>query len=349
MIVNHQKIISKLFAILLVIPLIGCFTFESHAAVSTVVQEDLALVGNNEFSAVENTNYYKNTYKYGRGSFTKTNKIKANKGNRKFDLKTRAFLPEKTKGKISRNPQSMVITGKYTYVLYTKKEGSNKGWIIRYNTKNLKKKSADKVKKGMKVGGTFTTGHGQSLSYNPKTKELWMIQDLSTKCVPGEQATLLRISTKSLKPNAAIKFKLKSSVAMGHNLAFDENGNAYFFTQVASNSGKGAKGNIKLYKGTISTSKVEFQLMEQGLKTGPGEHLQGLGYDTKSKRLCLVADGSIVSVPVNNMGNLTAGDIKATQFKTKREFEAVEFDSKGYAYLLTNRGPEILRSTKKAY
>jgi hypothetical protein len=94
---------------------------------------------------------------------------------------------------------------------------------------------------------------------------------------------------------------------------------------------------------------VYFRLIAQGLRYGPGTHSQGIGYDQYSNRLVFVADGCIISVPVNKLGALTKADVKQTQFKTKREFESVIFDAKGRGYLLTNRNPETLRSTKAMY
>ncbi|MDR0518800.1 MAG: hypothetical protein LBG82_01915 [Clostridiales Family XIII bacterium] len=313
-------------------------------------------------SVVKNKNYYTKTYKYGYGNKDGANTIKTSKADgKKVTFKTKYFLPINYRAPKWTNPQSMTLDNEtgYLYVLYTVKEGSSKGWVARYDTKKLAQykitykqlatatKSGssslnNKLKKCVKVGPSFTTGHGQSLSFNPVTKELWEVQDTSMNPKPGSYAILQRINTKTLKPDAAIKFRLRPTVAMGHNLTFDSEGNAYFFTY----SGTQFPGSVKIYKGQISTSSVSFELIPQGLKYSPGTHSQGMGYSAVANRLFFVADGCISSVPVDKLGELKPSDVWQTKFKTKREFESVTFDDKGYAYLLTNRNPEILKSTE---
>jgi hypothetical protein len=311
---------------------------------------------------VNNKNFYVKEYTYGYGKIGKINTISTSKSyKKKVTFKTKYLLPINFKSPRWGNPQSMAMdheTG-YLYVLYTVKGGSNTGWVVRYDTKKLakykisytqlakatqkgKSKLDKKLEKCIKAGPKFTTGHGQSLAFNPVARELWEIKDTSMRVNPGSYAILQRISLSSLKPNAAIKFRLKETVTMGHNLTFDKDGNAYFFTYAG---GGEFEGSLKIYKGQISEKEVRFELIPQGLRYSPGEHSQGIGYSVKKDRLVFVADGCIYSVPVSKLGNLSRADVWQTKFKTNREFESVVFDAKGYAHLLTNRNPEIFKST----
>jgi hypothetical protein len=330
------------------------------SAVTTKTQTAWSLDPSDYTSVVKNNNFFVKAYTYQHGKLTSTNTIKTSKKDKKaVTFKTKYFLPYSYVSNRWLNPQSTVMdpdTG-YLYVLYTKEGGSNQGWIVRYDTKKLAKykisktqlKAATKsgtsalnkkIKKCIKYGPIFTTGHGQSLSLNPVTGELWEIKDTSMKAGKGSYATLQRINKNTLKPNAAIKFRLKSTYAMGHNLTFDSEGNAYFFTYTSTFG-----NSLKIFRGQISTDSVHFEVIPQGLKNPPGTHSQGIAYSAKSNRLLFIADGCISSVPVDKLGNLKAADVWQTKFKTKREFESVTFDEKGYAYLLVNRNPEVLKST----
>jgi hypothetical protein len=312
---------------------------------------------------VENKNFYVSTYGYGSGKRDKVNVIKTSKAdNKSVTFKTKYMLPVKFRTPQWHNPQSMTMddeTG-YLYVMYTASAGSNTGWIVRYDTRRLAKYKINykqlgkatrsgnsalnkKLKKCIKYGPKFTTGHGQSLAFNPVTRELWEVKDTSMEADPGAYATLQRINKSTLKPDAAIKFRLKSTVTMGHNLTFDDSGNAYFFTRVGSGEWAGC---IRIYKGWISKNSVNFELIPQGIRYSPGTQSQGIGYSSVADRLVFVSDGCISSVPVEKLGELEPGDVWQTKFRTNREFEGILFDADGYAYLLTNKGSEVLKSTE---
>jgi hypothetical protein len=345
----------------LICALLACTTLPA-SAVYTKKQTNWCLDPSLYTSVVKNKNFYVKEYKYGYGKVNKVNKIATAKADgKRVTFKTKYLLPINFQAPRWGNPQSMTMDNEtgYLYVLYTVKADSITGWVVRYDTEKLAKykisykqlaaakkngtsKLDKKIKKCIKCGPKFTTGHGQSLSFNPVTKELWEIKDTNMRAKPGSYATIQRINTSSLKPDRAIKFRLKYTVAMGHNLTFDSEGNAYFFTYAGSGN---FVGSVKIYKGQISGEEVHFELIPQGLRYAPGEHSQGMGYDAHRNRLVLVADGCIVSVPVDKLGELSPSDVWQTKFKTKREFENVTFDEKGYAYLITNRNPEIFKST----
>lgn len=63
----------------------------------------------------------------------------------------------------------------------------------------------------------------------------------------------------------------------------------------------------------------------------------------------LLCDDSFASVPISKVGKkMSASDVKYQHYSSHREFECLEFEN-GYSYLLLNRGPEVLRSTRQYY
>ena len=261
-----------------------------------------------------------------------------------------------------KNPQSVVITpdGRYAYIMYVNKgtaatELKWKGYVIRYDLNGIRKNHKKEVKKGtaitltkddfkyIKKGPTFVTGHGQAMSYNPVTKELWFIG--APKSV---KTNLQRINTSTLKPDKKINFTLKDTVKMGNNLAFDSEGNAYFYTRTSDNSWPTApKDSIKIYKGTIGDKSVSFKLIMQGIKYPPGPIGQGFAYNPANDRLYLVDDSAIMSVPVSKLGSLKPSDVRISIFEhssTRREFEGLAFTPDGQGYFLTNKQPELMKT-----
>lgn len=288
-----------------------------------------------------------------------TNTISSVGGNQKWTLKTKYQLPttHAAKGNTKydmTNPQSFAYDGgHYLYVLYQPHYTpgmTNKGFVARFDMNKLNKMSYAKTQAAMdsksgnsavKIGGIFTTGHGQSLAYDKKHKSLYMWRDLTMKAT--RTSTLQRISTSSLTPNKAITFHMTNhgvNVPGGHELTFDHSGNAYYWTVSGS--------KVKVYKGTIGTKTVHFRLTKQLFTRRPGTHEQAIGYNAHNGRLYLVADDSITSFPakkLNGNGSLKSSDFKYSRFNSHREFEALAFDNAGHGLLLSNRNPEVLRST----
>ena len=87
----------------------------------------------------------------------------------------------------------------------------------------------------------------------------------------------------------------------------------------------------------------------QGIKYAPGPRTQALAYNKRRNRLYMIADDSVISVPVSRLGKLRKSDVQATQFSAKREFEGMQFTSDGSSYLLVNKGAEILKGTTKSF
>ncbi|MDN5576244.1 MAG: hypothetical protein L0G32_09805 [Pediococcus sp.] len=106
---------------------------------------------------------------------------------------------------------------------------------------------------------------------------------------------------------------------------------------------------MKSFKGKIYTKSVKFKLVMQGIKYAPGPRTQSLAYNKKRNRLYMIADDSVISVPVSKLGKLKKSDVQSTQFSAKREFEGMQFTSDGSSYLLTNKGAEIMQGSTKSF
>ncbi|WP_283680016.1 hypothetical protein [Lentilactobacillus sp. Marseille-Q4993] len=265
----------------------------------------------------------------------------------KWTLKQK-YLLQGNWGKDNTNPQAAAFAGKYLFVLYAPHSLKGKGYIIRYNKSVLDKNKPENFiglsakKAGVKVGGYFTVGHGQSLAYDKKTNSLWMWRD-SVNMAPTKWSTIQRISKSSLKPDKAIKFYMNNrgaKVPAGHNLTFDTSGHAYWWTI--------SGGKVKVYRGKISGNKIKVVLTKQMFAHQTGTHQQAMGYNPHNGRLYLVSDDSIASFPAKKTygrGSLTNGSFKYTKFRSHREFESLIFDKSGHGMLLTNRQPQLMRST----
>ncbi|RRK09748.1 hypothetical protein D1831_11115 [Lactiplantibacillus garii] len=293
-----------------------------------------------------------------------------------YQLQSTLYLPldSATKKGINSNPQSAVFSkdDRYLYVMYVDQTGnrtdSQNGWVIRYDWQKLtslgvrkngqmqlvrkaavdqyhnKATKTDKaILKCIKVGPTFNTGHAQSLALNPKTNELWFVKGRST-----DKSTVERLNPNTLTPDAAVNFTLKPGMHMGSVLAFDNDGNAYYWTQTVTPWATAPVDSAKIYKGEISTGRVRFSLVMQGLSKAPGSVVQSMGYNGANNRLYLVSNGSIFSVPVDKLGHLDASDVSATNFTGNREFEGVAFmHQQNAGFVLANRGPSILQMIYK--
>lgn len=344
------------------------------AQAKTYNQKGNALANYNvkKYKTVANKNLFVKRYTF-KTSYsdifqTKPTSITTTKG-KKATFKSNVFLPVTYKTSADwGNPQAEALSkdGNTLYELITK-NGSNRGWIVKYNLGKLRSKfgvsnshmdalrrasydhsvgkmtSKDKqIMKYVKVGPTFNTGHGQSLAMNPRNGQLWFVG----KPV-AVNTNVQRVSTSSLKPITKINFKLKSTVTMGSNLTFDKSGNAYFFTY--SNGGWAPKGAVKIYKGKIGSTSVKFHLVMQGLRNRPGTKPQSMAYNAKRNRLYFVSDSSISSVPASKLGKLKASQVEGSNFSGKREFEGIQFAKNGASYLLVNKGAELMQATNNNF
>jgi hypothetical protein len=121
-------------------------------------------------------------------------------------------------------------------------------------------------RKYIKVSGQMLVGHGQTLAYNPKTNKLWYFPTMKRKACKA-----VMVNPTTLKQEAAINFKMKSSIQCPSTLTFDMNGNAYCYAR--ARGGWGGKNVAKIYKGTITPNKVSFRLVMSGVNPAPGERV----------------------------------------------------------------------------
>ncbi|QEA31875.1 hypothetical protein [Secundilactobacillus malefermentans] len=343
-----------------------------NAKVKTYRQKSSALTGYGNTRKLNNkkVHFVKVPKKYSHISNKATNRtVYSTRGN-KVNFISNYLLPYPGKNNQRwGNPQSIAISKSgFMYILYCPTNTKNRGRIVRYNLTKLNalgvqkhrstfqktfvkvngKYSATKLayQNAIKVGPLFNTGHGQSLAYNRKNHGLYMwIDNEKTARVPvSKWGYIAHISAKSLKPDRKIRFKLSRNgtwIPGGHNLTFDNSGNAYFWT----NPGSGAN----VFKGKIHHSKVKFRRTKQILKHLPGTRLQGMGYNPVRHRLMLVSDDSLASFPTSKLvgkGHLTNGSFNWSAFAPKREFEGVAYGNSSRAYLLVNHNPEVLVSDR---
>ncbi|MFC6182421.1 hypothetical protein [Lactiplantibacillus daowaiensis] len=329
-----------------------------------------------QFKTLRNADYYVTTYPFARSSAYQASKyqktpttIKAVAGSHLANFKTQVYLPitMHTTGDFS-NPQSVVMTphGQGMYIMQTTHSYSTTGRVVYYDLAGLKQYGItsthmDRLRRAshdravnkltatdqailshVKVGPQFTTGHGQSLAYNPHNHQLWFIGH------GGKHANLQRLSKTTLKPIKKISFHLNAKTSMGSVLTFDSHGTAYFYS-AAPKVGSAPKGSVKLFAGKIGKTTVRFHLVMQGLRYSPGTIAQTMSYNAHRNRLYLVSNGSIISLPVSHLGHLKRSAIESTMFQTTREFEGLSFTSTGGAYLLVNRGAEVLKATTNQF
>ena len=333
------KKIAGALAVCLCIMTAFVFTMEpAFAAPATYNQKGNALKDYNagKYKVVKNKKMTRKKYSYAEDSGPVLKSIKGYPATfTRYDagLKSKGVI-DPPYGVSKSTPQSMAVSpdGQIAYIMCVykgaaSKENSWRGYVVKYSIPQ---------KKVIKKGPVFTTGHGQAMAINPKNGQLWFVGAPKTV-----KTNLQQINTVTLLPVKRINFKLKSTVPMGNNLAFDKKGNVYFYTR--SGGGWAPKNCLKIYKGKIKAKSVKFKLIMQGIKNPPGPIGQSLGYNPKSNRLYFVDDGEIISVPVSKLGKLKPKHVRTTVFGGAREFESITFDRAGRGYFLTNRPYEIMK------
>lgn len=350
---------------------------------SEILDEKVVFLNNtNVPNFVEAPEIYESSYNFYKGNIfeIEKNTIYGINGNKNYTFTTEYFLPTCWKAMDKSedpseywyNCQSIAIDGKYMYILSSSGYNQNKGFIVRYDMEVLNKYNANNengswvlrelgykvmnrknltkdqqaLKQSMKIGPIFNTGHGQSLSYDPKTKSLWMWQDDGSK---SSKLKLMRIDKDTLKPNRIYKVSAKLNnrkINTFHNLDFDNDGN--FYTEYVKRNESNPSGSSTIFMGNISNDTVKIKPLIT-LENRPGTHPQSIAVNPLIDRLYLVSDGAIYTMPIKKLlkYNLTKDDLEYTVFNTGREFEGISFDSEGNSYLLILRGTEILKSSLK--
>ena len=187
-------------------------------------------------------------------------------------------------------------------------------------------------------------GHGQTLSYNPQNKHIYLAEDntLTDLASRDDNNTVLEMDPNTLKPIREYNFKMfhgDSANLQLHTLAFDKNGNAYW--------GRKLNGGYMFFYGRLDENGVSFQASSSMVGKRGGTTNQGVAVNPANNRLYFVSDDILTSVPTSGVqnGNFSADDIHYQAFNSGREFESLAFDQDGYGYLLALWPPELMQST----
>ena len=309
------------------------------------------------------------------GIETKKNVIKTNnvKGvNKAYTFETEYYLILGWKNELKKwhNAQSMAMDGRYLYTMvFSKNLKTSKGFVARYDLNVLKKYKNDLgllrqtgqalaynkqlsgkqkiIANAIKRGPNLVVGHGQTLSYDPKTKHLWLSEYVDAKKSSTELQTLVKINPKTLKPVEKYQFKLRLQngqiIPPRSLLSFDKDGNFYYSLERSD-----YKNGLRVLKGTFNNDYSKVEVTDMGTFTHgkPGEHFQSISINNVKNRFYLVSDSTIYSFPLAKLKSqtLTKNDFEYTVLDTKREFEGMTFDSVGKEYLLLVSGPEVLKA-----
>ncbi|MEJ6400825.1 hypothetical protein [Nicoliella lavandulae] len=344
-----MKLVKWLAVVPITLVLVSSMDVGQAHAMTVHNQKQYAITSSPRVKLVYNRNITRGVPKeYSTGNYPgsgKLNHMRVNHGAKHVKFNTSIFLPHNGEARWTA-PQSSAIVGHYAYVMYNYngKLNDHRDFVVRYDLNKIHHHGLElgytsNHKDGIKVGPVFNGGHGQSLAYNPKKKQLWF---LNMGRGSYAKASAEQLSLKTLRPIYRINFRFSyNSSLMDNTLAFDNSGHA--FTYVRSGGGNVRKGAYKIYRGSISRSGVHFNLMKTAIRHAAGPIPQGLGYNPKNDRLYFVSDGSIISAPAWKVNRLKKSDIRYVRVKTNREFEGLTFNRKGHGYLLTLRPPELMR------
>ena len=243
------------------------------------------------------------------------------------------------------NPQSMTVApdGKTAWVMASYASGSDnsrRGRVYRVDLSQYygQEASADENTSAVTAGPVITTGHGQTLSYNPVTNELWYVRETKV-----ENTTLVQVDPDTLDVVKEIHFRFSNRVDYPPTFVFDREGNCWTYTRSIGSSWV-PRGAIRFYKGKIEDDHVTFEMVNQGLRYPPGYLCQAFGYNAANDRLYVVSDGEYISLPASKAGEWTEDDVETTIFAgERREFEGIAFSEEGCCFLLLNKPSEIMR------
>lgn len=187
-------------------------------------------------------------------------------------------------------------------------------------------------------------GHGQTLSFNPQNKHLYIVEDNTLTDLKNRDQSnnVLEMTTDTLKPLRQYNFKMyhgDSGNLQLHTLTFDKQGNAYW-------GRKNGLGYMFFY-GRMDQHDVQFQAAPTYFKNRGGSPNQGVSYNPANDRLYYVTDDILTSIPTQAVrdGSFTPNDMHYMAFTSKRECESLTFDQQGYGYQLMLWPAEILKSS----
>lgn len=296
---------------------------------------------------------------YGRKGFP----ISGQTNNGRLTFNRLTFIPKHLGRNQFYSPQGLAVIGHYAYIITNAtnsyesdhsdldksgsdngasvtspyKLGANQIFRIDLNRHIKDYNNLKAARRDVKVGPVFYGGHGQGFAYNPRQKELWL---LDNKQGQVNKTAVSLINLRSLLPQLRINFHF-GDTTIGDDLTFTQKGQAMNVTE-AGNDSFAKAGSIKIFQGSVTPRNINMKLIEQALSWAPSSVIQGLTYNGRNNRLYILGDDSITSIPVNRLGRLRKNDVWHTSINSTRELEGLAFDGQGNSYLLVNRSPEIL-------
>lgn len=187
-------------------------------------------------------------------------------------------------------------------------------------------------------------GHGQTLTFNPQNKHLYMVEDntLTDLRNRDENNTVLELDPETMNPIRQYNFKMfhgDSANLQLHTLAFDKDGNAYW----GRKNGMG----YMFFFGRLDEHSVHFQASPSYVKTRGSSPNQGTSANPANDRLYFVSDDILTSIPTGEIrdGSFTPSDIHYSVFNSKKEWESLSFDQNGRGYLLALWPAQLMTST----
>lgn len=140
-----------------------------------------------------------------------------------------------------------------------------------------------------------------------------------------------------------------------NNLTFADGNNFYSYTMAGSGSGTAGK-YIRIWKGTMAADgNISLKVVGQ-LSNRVGDSPQSIAYSSNTNKLYLTTDDAFVAVDAakltvnadTHISALSASDVSYTRLSSSRETEGMQIIN-GYAYMLFNRTPELIKSTTGGY
>lgn len=233
------------------------------------------------------------------------------------------------------DPQSIsILPNGHLYVLFNVgHRDSSINRIIEYNAKNGKL---------IKVGRRFHGGHGQGLSYDYRTHQLWECMNHYRnhgypRGIIPKVLILSKIDQKKLKPTGHW-LKIRTRYKLGENVAYDKSGD---YWNVSRNYYKNKRipiDSLQIYRGQGRKLKMVKDILHS-----PSACIQNLTYNPDTNRLYVVGNGVIMSFPINNLNHLTNHNIKVAVMNHHSEFEGLAFWNHR-AYLLVH--PDLILDRK---
>lgn len=201
-----------------------------------------------------------------------------------------------------------------------------------------------KIDQAAQLSPQVDIGHGQTLSFNPVNKHLYIVEDNTLTDLRNrtENNTVLEMTTSNLKPIRQYNFQMfhgDSANLQLHTLAWDKQGNAYW--------GRKTGLGYMFFYGRMDEHDVQFQAAPSYVKNRGGSPNQGVSYNPASDRLYFVSDDILTSIPAQQVrdGSFTPSDIHYDAFTSNRECESLAFDQDGYGYLLVLWPAEVMKSS----